>query len=536
MRYPWGDISGEGFLSMTAACASALKEKGVRQGEWVAVCSLSTAEAIAAAVACHHVGAAVLMINPTLSEERIRTVLSDNGVRVIFVHENLHGGIRHSLEGSSIETEVLLSYTDSMPASLKLLKGFGALPQISIDPVPGVELVTWDDFKKAADCADAMRALADTEEETDPEAPALLVWSSGSTGEPKGIIISEKAILTEIRITDCIFDALDAGDPIGILRNMWSASTYIMLVLAMLSVPRTLIIPAGQSLAHMIEKQHAGMVFSTADAYMSCIASGALDGADLSGLKLTFCGGERTLPATEKAVNDYFREHGCRCRLADSWGLSEFSSLLTDNVTVSRKGSVGRPFKEIRIEAFDPDHPERPLERGRTGELFVISPAVMTGYCEDEEATRAFFFTDEDGNVWGRSGDAGSVDGDGFVHVYGRRDSVFFPDGANAVYPSEIENVLAEDVRVLGCAVVLSSDDGAIIAHIHAAAPDRAEQETLARSLRDLARSRLPEERRPERYVFWPKGLPVNESGKTDRRKLETVDPALSPSSGQICI
>lgn len=521
MKYPWRDISGKELLSMTASCAYALKARGIRKGEWVAVCSLTTAEAVAAAIACHHIGAAVLMINPSLSEEKIRSVLSDNGVRVILVHEMLHRGIRKSLAGSSIETEVILSYTDSMPAPLKLLKGFGAMPQIEIDPVPGVELVTWHDLVKDADCSDAMRVLAETEVDTDPEAAALMVWSSGSTGDPKGIILSERAILAEIRITGGIYVATVIDDSIAILRNMWSASTYIMLTLAMLVMPRKIIIPAGQALAHMISKQHASMVFSTADGYLNCIASGELDEADMSGLKLAFCGGERTLPSTEKIVNDYFREHGCSCWLTDSWGLSEFSSLVADNIVVYRKGSVGRPFPEVRIEAFDPDHPCRPLERGQIGELFVISPAVMSGYYNDEEATKAFFFTDEDGNVWGRTGDAGRVDDDGYVYVYGRRDSAFCPDGVHAVYPSEIENVLAEDNRVLGCSVVLNNEDGAITAHIHTSLQEEAEQDKLEGSLRDLAERGLAEEERPARYVFWPKGIPINECGKTDRRKLE---------------
>lgn len=521
MKYPWRDISGEEFLSMTASCASALKQKGIRPGEWVAVCSLSTAEATAAALACHHIGATVLMINPLLSEERIRTVLCDNAVRVIFVHEELHGKIRQALERSSIETEVILSYTDSMPASLKLMKGFGILPKTETEPAAGTEAVTWSGFVKAADCSDVRRALADTEEKTDPEAPALVVWSSGSTGEPKGIILSERALLAELRITECIFATTVSEDPIGILQNMWSATTYIMLILAMLAMPRRIIIPAGQSLAYMIAKQQASIVFSTADGLLKCTASGSLDGTDLSGLKLIVCGGERTLPAAEKAVNDYFREHGCRCGLSDSWGLSEFSSILTDNIIVNRKGSVGKPFGEVRIEAFDPDHPSEPLERGHTGELFVISPAVMSGYYEDEEATEAFFFTDKDGKVWGRSGDAGYVDDDGFVYVYGRRDSVFFPDGASAVYPSEIENVLAEDARVLGCAVVLDKESGAVTAHIHASVSDENEQDALSGSLRELALKRLPEKSRPAGYVYWPEGLPINECGKTDRKKLE---------------
>lgn len=519
MIYPGKDISGEEFLSLTASCAFALKEKGIRPGEWVAVCSFSAAEAAAAAIACHHVGAAVMMISPGLNKDRIHSTLCGAGVRLIFVHEKLHGMIRSSLEGSSIETEVILSYFDSMPKELKLLRGFGVIHHDKIDPIPHTELVTWKTFTGNTECNDYLRILDETEAEADPEACALLVWSSGSSGEAKGIMLSEKAVMAELDIAG-FRPFTNKGTAFAVMQNMWSATSYIMLILVMLVLPRKIIIPTGQSFADMIAKQKADMLFNTGTEWMKYTASGALDGVDMSDVRFTACGGERITPAAERAVNSHLTEHGCPCDLENFWGLSEFSALLV-NYSADRKGSVGRPFPEVRIEAFDPDHPCRPLERGQIGELFVISPAVMSGYYNDEEATKAFFFTDEDGNVWGRTGDAGRVDDDGFVYVYGRRDSAFCPDGVHAVYPSEIENVLAEDTRVLCCAVVLNNEDGAITAHIQASLQDEAEQDKLEDSLRDLAGRGLAEEKRPARYVFWPKGLPINECGKTDRRKLE---------------
>lgn len=519
MVYPGKDISGEDFLSMTASCAFALKERGIHPGEWVAVCSLSTAEAAAAAIACHHVGAAVMMINPALNKGRIHSILCDAGVRLIFAHEMLHENIRDALEGSRIETEVILSYFDSMPKELKLLRGFGVISRDKIDPVPHTDLVTWNAFTENAECNDYLRILNETETETDPEACALLVWSSGSSGEPKGIVLSERALTAELDIAG-FRPFTNKGTAAAIIRNMWSATTYIMMFLVMLVLPRKIIMPVGQSFVDTIAKQKADMLFNTGTGWMQHFASGSLDGVDLSGVRFTACGGERITPAAERVVNSHFTEYGCPCELENFWGLSEFSALLVSN-DPGRKGSVGRPFPEVRIEAFDPDHPCRSLERGQIGELFVISPAVMSGYYNDEEATKAFFFTDEDGNVWGRTGDAGRVDDDGFVYVYGRRDSAFCPDGVHAVYPSEIENVLAEDARVLCCAVVLNNEDGAITAHIQASLQDEAEQEKMEGSLRELAERGLAEEKRPARYVFWPKGLPINECGKTDRRKLE---------------
>jgi long-chain acyl-CoA synthetase len=201
MIYPGRDISGEEFLALTASCALALKEKGIKAGDWVAVCSTTTAEAVAAAIACHNIGAAVMMVNPAVSDGTIRSILKDSGTRLIFVHERLIDRIRQGLKGSGIETGVIISDMDSMPAALKLLRGFGVIPHNEITFISGMEFVVWNEFIKKTDPDDAVRILDETEEETDPETPALLVWSSGSTGEPKGVLLSERALLAQLNIT-----------------------------------------------------------------------------------------------------------------------------------------------------------------------------------------------------------------------------------------------------------------------------------------------------------------------------------------------
>ncbi|MBE6040402.1 MAG: acyl--CoA ligase [Clostridiales bacterium] len=520
MVYPGRDISGEEFLALTASCALALKEKGIKAGDWVAVCSTTTAEAVAAAIACHNIGAAVMMVNPAVSDGTICSILKDSGTRLIFVHEMLIDRIRQGLKGSGIETGVIISDMDSMPAALKLLRGFGVIPHNEITSISGMEFVVWNEFIKKTDPDDAVRILDETEEETDPETPALLVWSSGSTGEPKGVLLSERALLAQLNITG--FDPFtDKGTAFAALGSLWSATAYIITILVMLVMPRKIVMPLGQPMTDLITKQGADMVFSTASGWIRTISSGSLDKADISRLEFTACGGERTAPAAERAVNAYFREHGCRCELTDLWGLSEFSSLMTDNISNNKKGSVGRPFHGIRIEAFDPVRPSLPLERGHSGELFAESPAVMSGYYGDDKATEEFFFTDEEGVVWGRTGDAGYVDSEGYVYVYGRRDSAIYPDGVSVVYPSEIENVLAEDARVLNCAVVISGAGGEITAHIYASAQDETEQAALTDTLKGLCKSRLSKDRRPERYIYWPKGLPLNEFGKIARNELK---------------
>lgn len=347
----------------------------------------------------------------------------------------------------------------------------------------------------------------------DPDRPVAIVFTSGTTGTPKGAVFANRQ-LDFITLVDTAKRWGGGGPQL--------AGTSMAHLGPMTKLPGNLMRGAT---AHLMERWRAGDALAlVAEHHMTGIGGiptqialmlrePDFDRYDLSSLQAIVMGGG---PATPALVREARRRFGAAVAIRYSCteaGVGVGTAF--DAPPEDAEVSVGVAHEGITLSVIDADG--RALAPGDVGEVCLRSPAVMTGYWHDPSATRAAFTTD--GSV--RTGDLGFVDEQGRLHLVGRRKELYVRGGYN-VYPAEVEQVLAEHTDLADVAVVPRADD--VMGEIGVAvvvARDGAPPPSLT-ELRDFAASRLAAHKLPEALVVLD-ALPLTAMDKVDRRALGSL-------------
>ena len=343
-----------------------------------------------------------------------------------------------------------------------------------------------------------------------PDRPWYLLYTSGTTGRPKGVIQTFRmmmanywniAIPVELRQSDVLLNVLPMFHTAGI--NLYSSAMF--LVGGTVLVQRNF--EPEQALQVLADR--ATVFFGVPAVYQMLADQPALDGERLTGVRSWGCGGA---PLSLK-VAQYFADHGIRVRTG--FGMTETGPtvfLLDEASVLDKSGSVGRPqlLAEVRIAGRD----GRDVAHGEAGELLVRGPGVTPGYWQRPDATAETL--EPDG--WLHSGDVARCDDDGYYFIVDRWKDMFISGGEN-VYPAEVEQVLLQHPGVADVAVVGMPDErwGEVgCAYVCPAEPSQAPQEE---TLQTWCRERLAGYKVPKRFVLRD-ALPRNALGKVQKQEL----------------
>ena len=352
------------------------------------------------------------------------------------------------------------------------------------------------------------RALAGLAADPDEERPVCICFTSGSTGAPKAAWFADRQLRAVAEI--------DAG-------GAWSAgpgisSTQFAHVAFMTKLPWML--ACGRT-THLLDRWSAGAALElTARHGMTAVIGVAPQIAlmvrhpsssvlDFSAVRAVVAGGGPSAPELVRLARERFgAPYSIRYSSTESGGVGLGTALDADDEACH---SVGRPRPGVQAEIRDPDG--QPVAPGETGELWLRSPTVMSGYWRDPESTAE---TLVDG--WLRTGDLATVDPGGLYRLAGRLSDMYIRGGYN-VHPAEVEGVLAGHPDVGEVAVVARPDPvmgeigAAVVVPVPGGRPPTLE-DLRAFGSRALARHKLPE------ALLIVGELPRNPTGKIDRRRL----------------
>jgi acyl-CoA synthetase (AMP-forming)/AMP-acid ligase II len=375
------------------------------------------------------------------------------------------------------------------------------------------EVVVLGEAEGATPVLDLLAAASGPLPDLDPAATVgLLPYSSGSTGLPKGVLLTHANLVTSVR-------QVGSGLRVGPGDTLLAVApfSHIMGFLVTLAVP----LSAGATVVTMprfdperflelLQRHRVTVLVGAPPMFQVLLAHPAAAGADLGALELLVCGGAALTPAAQRALT--VRVPGAT--VGQAWGLTETCVGLSmpDRDAGSVPGTVGRVMPNTELRVVDP-LTGRDLGVGRPGELLARGPQVMAGYLRRPEATAAML--DPDG--WLRTGDLGLVDHDGNVVIVDRLKELIKVRGYQ-VAPAELEALLAGHPAVADAAVLGRQDpaDGevpvAVVVPRPGAAPDP--DELLAWVAERVA----PHKRL--RAVRFADALPRTPSGKLLRRAL----------------
>ncbi len=489
---------------------------GVKKGDRVIMFTSATPELIYATLALCRIGAIANMINPVFTVEQIKDRINETDAEVMLVLDQLYGKIQPILKDLCIKRTIIIPVCNEMPGVTKIVASVKLKKKINYSQA----VIAWSNFitsgKSAGDVPDVTY---------EKDLPLVMVYSSGTTGASKGIVLTNDGINATISHYLSPDFPYNRGDKFLQIVPAWFSTGLILCILMPICLGVTVVMEpvfGDENFANDIRKYSPNMTLGSTSLWLYALSSGVLDNVDMSKLKYPITGGELILPRVENRINELLKKNGCKSMLLKGYGMCELGSTVsTDSMEVRKRGATGIPIKGVTVAAFDMST-NNELKYGTRGEIRVDSPAHMKEYFKNLEATNEYFYKDENGTLWGRTGDIGYVDEEGFVYILGRATDTFKSKTGDEVYCFDVESQIHKNENVAQCEVVgaVVGDYEVPVAHIIMEKSCELSEEQLIRDIHNSCKTNLPEHSVPQGYKV-VESFPIKSSGKRDMEQIK---------------
>ena len=432
------------------ACAAALKACGVRPGEKVTICLPNMPMAIAMFYGVNMIGAIANMIHPLSAEGEIEFYLNDSesvaAITVDMFYQKFENIRRNT---PKLKTMIVCSIKDGLNPLMKV--GYQLTKGRKIAPLPkDGSYLTWKEFLAKG------KGMTDVRVSRAANDPAVILYSGGTTGVTKGILLSNlnfNALGAQIIATNPMFAP---GDKMLAIMPMFhgfglGVSIHSMLV----NGGQCILVPqfTPKTYAELLKKHHPNFIAGVPTLYEALLRIDGLEKLDLSCLKGVFSGGDSLSVELKKRFDAFLHDHGAKISVREGYGTTECvtASCLTP-IDEFREGSIGIPFPDTYYKIVKVGTEEE-VPYGTEGEICLAGPTVMLKYVNHPEETANTRRVHADGMTWIHTGDLGMMDSDGFVYFRQRIKRMIITSGYN-VYPSQIENILdAHEYVHMSCVI-----------------------------------------------------------------------------------
>ena len=512
----------EGLFERVDRCAYALHALGVAEKDCVTLCTVGTPETIILVLACNKIGALANFINPLFTEKQMSERINETGAKILFVLDRLAVTISNGLKNTCIEQVIVIPVAQSMPVLLKTVVSIKGNPELKKLLRNDKRYSTWEEFISKGKGA-AKEQYDQLTVGFQKNTPAIMVYSSGTTGASKGIVLCNEGINATIAHSQVTSHQHKRGDTFLQMIPVWFSTGIVLSVLMPLTLGITVIpepVFGKESFVKDLAKYRPTMTLGATSLWRYAISSPKLRSTDFSQMTFPMSGGEAIRKQDNEEIKEFLRSHGCKATFFVGYGMCELGSQVTSSTVKyeGKEGSAGIPILHARVSAFDTETNEE-KRCGERGEIRVDSPARMIGYYKNPRATEEFFYTDSKGSKWGKTGDIGYVDEDGNVFVLGRATDNFISDDGQLVYCFDAESVILQDSRVSACKVLGISNGTHTIPVAHIMLRSEKASVEVFKAIDSLCRKELPLREVPMAYKFRD-SFPVHSNGKRDIQAL----------------
>ena len=492
--------------------AASLHALGVRKGDRVALVLPNCPQNVIAFFAVLRLGAVVVQHNPLYTPAELHHQLSDSGATMAIVYDGAYSRLSKAREGTAVERVIVTSLADYLPSGkrLALLLPFGAVrskrEQLVTALPPDAPVIKFGDLLEAH--YEPSERVFIT-----PDDLALLQYTGGTTGQPKGAMLTHRNLVANAYQAAAWDPDLERGREtvLAALPMFHVYGLTMCLTLNMLIGGTLVLLPTFDLglLFKAIDNSKPTVFPGVPPMYDQIVRSRRTPRHDLSSIRACVSGAMRLPPQTIDRFDQITGGH-----LVEGYGLTESSPIALANPldASARPGTIGLPVPSTEVRIVDVDDPAQAVPLGVPGELCIRGPQVFAGYWEQPDESVAMLF---DG--WLHTGDIAVMDDDGFVTLVDRKRDVINASGFS-VFPTEVEDVLAEHPAVAECAVAGVSHfyRGETVKAFVVLAPG---QQVSEDELRGYCSARLVAYKVPALFEFRD-DLPRNMIGKVLRRVL----------------
>lgn len=499
------------LIGAVSRAAAALQGLGVQAGDRVALVLPNCPQHVVAFYAVLRLGAVVVEHNPLYTASELGHQLADSGATVVVCWDKTAPVVDGLRATTSVQTVLAVDLTSALPwlkrlaLRLPVAKARAARDAMT-GPVPD-GVLRWERF------ATSSRPLDPGHPYPRPEDTALLQYTGGTTGTPKGAILTHRNLRANAAQGRAWVPGLEEGEETvyAVLPLFHAYGLTLCLTFAM-SMGATLVLLPRFDLDQMLEaiRRRPPTFLPAVPPIYERVATAARErGVDLTSIRFAISGAMALPPSVVEVW-----EAGTGGLLVEGYGMTETSPVALGNpvAPTRRPGMVGVPFPSTYIRIVDPDDTTQDLPIGAEGELLIRGPQVFAGYWNRPQETAAVLLP----GGWLRTGDIAVADKDGFVRIVDRIKELIITGGFN-VYPSELEDVLRDLPEIDDLAAVGLRSGGDAGEEIAVAVVPAAGATVDPERVRAFAREQLTGYKVPRRVVIVDE-LPRSQVGKILRR------------------
>lgn len=503
--------------------ASALLGFGIKQGEIVSVCLPNIPEVAYVFYAINKIGAVANMLDPRSSEKQLMDALKNANSRLLVIVDIAAPKFEKIYKETDVNTIVSVSAINSLPILVQyVVKKKDASLNIKLSD--NSVFITYNHFiKKYRTKRTILKA------EYIEDAPAVIAYTGGTTGQSKGAIMTNRNLNSIIAMNDKMHFNIAPGDRNLVIAPPWtyyglnnSLNADLCMGIVSILVPKL----EADELGKLVYEKKPNQIITVPSALISIMKEKLLEQEKLSFLKEIIVGADKLDETLEQDFNEYLKRHNCNIKLSKGYGMTEVTAAASYSKSNSNSiGGSGIPYIGNVISAFVEENGEyRECKCGEKGELAIKGPSLMKGYFGvNEDETKNVLKRHSNGSLWAHTGDIGHIDEDGKVYVDGRIKRMFVKNGFK-VFASEVEAAILKHPFVENCAVVAVEDkeNGYIEKAFVALEKQDVDKDKVKKEILSGCREELFDYEVPEIIVFIDL-MPLTGMGKVDYRKLEKM-------------
>ncbi len=497
-------------------CAKALLEYGIKKGDAVTVCLPNVPQAVVMFYALNKIGAIASMVHPLSAENEILFYLNESKSRLAITLSQFYNKFE-PLKGKTLVEKVIVTKIEEALSTAKgfVYKFIGKEPKIVSDPW----VMPWQDFIKSGE-----KSSLTVSAENKGDDPAAILFSGGTTGTAKGILLTNLNFNALAMQTDAAGRCLYPGGVMLSVMPVFHGFGLGIGIHTMLCFGAKCVLIPRLNVAEfpkLFKKHRPNYMAGVPTLFEAMMRNEKMQEADLSSLKGLFSGGDSLSIELKRKIDKFLKDRGATIQVREGYGTTECvtASCLTPP-EYYREGSIGIPFPDTYYKIVIPNTLEEAAPK-ELGEICIAGPTLMCEYINNPKETAQTLRMHEDGKTYLHTGDLGYMDEDGFVYFVQRLKRMIITSGYN-VYPSQIENVIDSHEAVMFSTVIGVKDDYKMqrIKAFIVLKPEFSPTEEIQESIKEHCKKSIAKYALPSEYEYRD-NLPKTLVGKVAYRELE---------------